>query len=502
MASVSSRSLETTTESYKQQQQEESKPRKTGVGRWIIPTLMISLAITGTANAIAGKIRSQPLGEYSGFITSMISQVTYCIVYWIGVIVMYTMGKIPLEQLKWTWTFPPRDELRIRHETIIKSNMSWYHRWWSIINIWWESLPGCRYTFFAAISDCLGEIFMFLTQPYLSIVVFNLLQQGMVPFTLMWSLIFLRDRYTFVEVFGVAIVIAMALVSVATSSTTDGDSSVIMAIICLISTIFQALGFVLKECMFRAYTRYATEIGREEVNLNVFVVSSSSNTFGCVWTFPLNLIVELIRTQGSNIPIMEHFADGFETLANADGAWQALVVYLCFNLLYNVNIYLLISYGSSLLTFVCNKITVPLAAIFSLISWPIIGRSTVTWLEWLTLVIILIGIALFRYGNIMRTKLDDSNMHEENPLLKYVICLFPMFRNRKEVDDGGDDDLSIRSSNSNEHVRVVFNWDSLTHPWRLFWPKRYVNIDQSRDTVDGMVPSKFPSTSASSVESV
>ncbi|KAF4735632.1 hypothetical protein FOZ62_004962 [Perkinsus olseni] len=466
--------------------------RRAGV-RWVVPGLMLSLAITGTANAIAGKIRSQPLGEYSGFITSMISQVTYCVVYWIALIIMYLMGKVPLEQLRWTWTAPGRDEYTTRREDLIKPGMRWYRRWWVNVEVWWETLPGCRYTFFAAISDCLGEILMFLTQPYLSIVVFNLLQQGMVPFTLVWSLMFLRDRYTFVEVFGVSIVILMALVSVATSSTSDGSSSVIMAILCLVSTIFQALGFVLKECMFRAYTQYATRRGRQEVNLNVFVVSSSSNTFGCIWTFPLNVIVELIRTQGSNIPIMEHFADGFETLADADGAWQALVVYLCFNLIYNVNIYMLISYGSSLLTFVCNKITVPLAAIFSLISWPIIGRSTVTWLEWVTLVIILIGIALFRYGNIMRLKLDVDNAHHENPVLNYVICLFPMFRHRKSLDDG---DSGLQSDKPYTHV--VVNWDSITHPWRLFWPKRYVTVDDGSSNEDSK-PSNYLSTSTESV---
>mmetsp|Transcript_27662 Transcript_27662/g.23714 ORF Transcript_27662/g.23714 Transcript_27662/m.23714 type:complete len:102 (-) Transcript_27662:89-394(-) len=101
----------------------------------------------------------------------------------------------------------------------------------------------------------------------------------------------------------------------------------------------------------------------------------------------------------------------------------------------------------------------------------------------------------------MRTKLDDSNLHEENPLLKYVICLFPMFRHRKELHVD-DEDENVTNTNRKPDVRVVFNWDSFIHPWRLFWPKRYVNIDQSRDTVDGMVPSKFPSTSASSVESV
>ncbi|KAF4652362.1 hypothetical protein FOZ61_009744 [Perkinsus olseni] len=466
--------------------------RRAGV-RWVVPGLMLSLAITGTANAIAGKIRSQPLGEYSGFITSMISQVTYCVVYWIALIIMYLMGKVPLEQLRWTWTVPGRDEYTTRREDLIKPGMRWYRRWWVNVEVWWETLPGCRYTFFAAISDCLGEILMFLTQPYLSIVVFNLLQQGMVPFTLVWSLMFLRDRYTFVEVFGVSIVILMALVSVATSSTSDGSSSVIMAILCLVSTIFQALGFVLKECMFRAYTQYATRRGRQEVNLNVFVVSSSSNTFGCIWTFPLNVIVELIRTQGSNIPIMEHFADGFETLADADGAWQALVIYLCFNLIYNVNIYMLISYGSSLLTFVCNKITVPLAAIFSLISWPIIGQSTVTWLEWVTLVIILIGIALFRYGNIMRSKLDVDNAHHENPVLNYVICLFPMFRHRKSFDDG---DSGLQSDKP--HTHVVVNWDSITHPWRLFWPKRYVTVDDGSSNEDSK-PSNYLSTSTESV---
>ncbi|KAF4738781.1 hypothetical protein FOZ62_019022, partial [Perkinsus olseni] len=134
---------------------------------WITPLLMVILVIFGTANVITGKIRSEPLGDFSGFVTSILSQLVYFATYWSVFAVKYATKRIPEEQARWVWT-----------RTSEEGN-------------WWSRLPGCKYTFLSSICDVLGDNLMFLTQAYLSIIVFNLLQQGMVPFTLLWSMLLL-----------------------------------------------------------------------------------------------------------------------------------------------------------------------------------------------------------------------------------------------------------------------------------------------------------------------
>ncbi|KAF4670129.1 hypothetical protein FOL47_002191 [Perkinsus chesapeaki] len=362
---------------------------------WIVPTLIILLVISGTTNAITGKIRAETLGEYSGLVTNIVGQMAYFISYWGVFGAEWFAGRISHEEVDWVWKFPP--------SASINPELSGLRRLWA-------RLPGCKYTFLASITEVLGDNLMYLTQAYISIVVFSLLQQGMVPFTLIWSLIFLGVRYTLQELFGVGIVVAMAVGSVIMAGNDGASTSVGMSIVCLLSTMFQALAFVIKEKMFRRYTEHAIANGYKNTTLDAFAVSSSNHTFGIIWVVPIAIIVELART-GQDPG--ERLHDGFNALAHNPYAPQAFAVYMVINVFFNITIYLLVSHGSSLLTFISYKLTVPLAAIFSLISWPIIGASTVTWFEWTALVLILCGIVIFRHGNGKREELEVKNREIE-----------------------------------------------------------------------------------------
>ncbi|KAF4678425.1 hypothetical protein FOZ60_016754 [Perkinsus olseni] len=245
----------------------------------LIPTLIVILVVTGTLNTIAGKIRSQPLGDASGYVTSIISQFVYFTTYWCILILLWVVSMLThkdimtKEEFLWVWT--PRKD--------VDKSKKGFRRWWA-------RLPGFKYTFFSSIADVLGDNLMFLTQPFLSIILFNLLQQGMVPFTLMWSCILLGARYISEELLGVALVVAMTIASAVLSSASGGSSSIGMSILCLLSTLFQALGQVIREAMFHDYSEYAEEHGYKNKNLNVFAVSSSNHTFGIIWVFPISIL--------------------------------------------------------------------------------------------------------------------------------------------------------------------------------------------------------------------
>ncbi|KAF4676987.1 hypothetical protein FOL47_003984 [Perkinsus chesapeaki] len=407
---------------------------KDRIGKWLVPGLILLLVITGTFNTIAGKIRSEPLGEYSGFVTSIIGQFVYFTVYWSILGGKALLGYVTKEEFLWVWT--PRKDSEIDPSK-------------RGIRRWWARLPGIKYTFFSSISDVMGDNLMFMTQPYLSIIVFNLLQQGMVPFTLVWSCLILAARYTLQELFGVALVVAMTIASAITSSTSEGSSSIGMSILCLMSTMFQALGFVIKEYMFRDYTDFAEKHGYKQKNLDVFAVSSSNHTFGILWVFPVSILVEMVRTDENVFDVM---AAGFETLLTAHGAMSSFAVYMVINVCFNITIYLLVSYGSSLLTFVSLKITVPLSAFMSLISWPLVGADTVTWFEWVSLVVIMSGVVIFRHGNGKREKLEAENERIEGSgdtsVAKSIICFWPLFRKRRSPSSAGAAEVAVKSSDA------------------------------------------------------
>lgn len=405
---------------------------KDRLGKWLVPFLIVMLVITGTFNTVAGKIRSEPLGEYSGFVTSIIGQFVYFTVYWSILGGKALLGFVTKEEFLWVWT-PRKDE------DIDPSKRG--------LRRWWARLPGIKYTFFSSLSDVMGDNFMFMTQPYLSIIVFNLLQQGMVPFTLIWSCLILAARYTLQELFGVSLVVAMTIASAVTSSTSEGSSSIGMSIICLMSTMFQALGFVIKEYMFRDYTAFAEKHNYKQKNLDVFAVSSSNHTFGIIWVFPISIMVEMVRTDENVLDVM---AAGFDTLLHAHGAMSSFVVYMVINVCFNITIYLLVSYGSSLLTFVSLKITVPLSAFMSLISWPLVGADTVTWFEWLSLVVIMSGVVIFRHGNGKREMLEEENKlideSGDTNTPKTIICFWPLFRRRGKSPQAADVEIPVKSS--------------------------------------------------------
>ncbi|KAF4676986.1 hypothetical protein FOL47_003983 [Perkinsus chesapeaki] len=426
------------------QEQQQEKPKHSSWRdrftwqKMMIPTLILTLVVTGTLNTIAGKIRSAPLGDASGYVTSIISQFVYFTTYWCILLLLWLISDLThkdlmtMEEFLWVWT-PRRD--------VDESKKGFWR--------WWDRLPGFKYTFFSSIADVLGDNLMFLTQPFLSIILFNLLQQGMVPFTLMWSCLLLAARYTFEELFGVGLVVAMTIASAVLSSASGGSSGVGMSILCLLSTLFQALGQVIREVMFRDYTQYAEKHGYKNKNLNVFAVSSSNHTFGIIWVFPISILVELSRTTDDVLGVM---GEGFQTLLHAHGAMPAFVVFMVINVCFNITIYLMVCYGSSLLTFVSLKLTVPLSAFMSLISWPLIGADTITWFEWVCLVVILAGVIIFRHGNGVREKLETENEHldetHNKTVSKAIICCWPIFRHRKPASPNDDPNRGVALNTS------------------------------------------------------
>ncbi|EER11908.1 hypothetical protein Pmar_PMAR011060 [Perkinsus marinus ATCC 50983] len=236
----------------------------------------------------------------------------------------------------------------------------------------------------------------------------------------------------------------MTIISAVFSSASGGSSGAAMSVLCLMSTFFQALAQVIREAMFRDYSQYAEKHGYKNKKLNVFAVGSSNNTFGIIWVFPVSILIELSRTSDNVLDVM---GEGFQTLLHAQGAMPAFVVFMVINVCFNITVFLLVCYGSSLLTFVCFKLSVPISAFMSLISWPLIGADTITWFEWVCLVVILAGVIIFRHGNGIRDKLEAENERldetHNKTIPKAIICFWPIFRHRKPAREDDDPNKGV-----------------------------------------------------------
>mmetsp|Transcript_11174 Transcript_11174/g.10192 ORF Transcript_11174/g.10192 Transcript_11174/m.10192 type:complete len:127 (+) Transcript_11174:97-477(+) len=83
----------------------------------------------------------------------------------------------------------------------------------------------------------------------------------------------------------------------------------------------------------------------------------------------------------------------------------------------------------------------------SLISWPLIGADTITWFEWVCLVVILAGVIIFRHGNGIRDKLEAENERldetHNKTIPKAIICFWPIFRHRKPAREDDDPNKGV-----------------------------------------------------------
>ena len=108
----------------------------------------------------------------------------------------------------------------------------------------------------AAVSDSASEVTGYAAQPHVSSLVYSLMCQATTPFTVVVSMIFLRTRYWFVEIVGVAIMIGGAAMCLLLKKHKDDEgNNTFWAIFTAMTTVFSAISFVLKEKTFKEYSK-------------------------------------------------------------------------------------------------------------------------------------------------------------------------------------------------------------------------------------------------------
>ncbi|KAF4743587.1 hypothetical protein FOZ63_003027, partial [Perkinsus olseni] len=171
----------------------------------VISLLMLAVIITGSTDVVAGKIRAQPLGPYSGFVTAIANAVVYFVIYTSACLYRYMMGYITKQQ---TTSFAtaalfPTDDSRpepshrpgLSKRVVDRLSSSRIKFIWSRDGEW-------RLLAIAGLCDVMGQILQFIGQPYVSVMVYQLMLQAQVPFTALWSATLLHVKYVAVELVG------------------------------------------------------------------------------------------------------------------------------------------------------------------------------------------------------------------------------------------------------------------------------------------------------------
>eukprot|EP00929_Paragymnodinium_shiwhaense_P042406 TRINITY_DN21956_c0_g1_i1.p1 TRINITY_DN21956_c0_g1~~TRINITY_DN21956_c0_g1_i1.p1 ORF type:complete len:445 (+),score=46.75 TRINITY_DN21956_c0_g1_i1:118-1452(+) len=355
-----------------------------------VPFVMALVVGLGTLNNFTGRIKAETLGKYSGAVSGVVDTVVYVFFY---LILAAFQGPVARKQLP----------------MILRRG-----RTWESTGIW-------KWLVIAGLSDQIGSVFGFLAQPYLTALMYSLMNQAIVPFTVVLSMVMLRSRYIALEVSAVCVVAAAAIACVISSNAAGGQNDMAMAVLTATTTCFPAGGYVLKELAFRDWAnlyREDIELGLEEP-ANAVLVGLVCGVTGLFMSLP---VVLMIQSSQSSDPVGT-LCEGFAVLWHAENALCAYAVYIVVNLAFNFALLLLVGYGSALLAFLSLKLAVPFVALLSPLPWPIIGPSPVTPEQWLVLVVMIGGVVAFRCGNQMNQALcDDSLRCDDQDICCWPIC--------------------------------------------------------------------------------
>ena len=335
-----------------------------------LPAILICVVATAVSNTILRRIAMVPMERYPFFIT-ICQTFNYVIVY----------GGL----------------LALRVETAGDSNSGSRPVTKEMLRI--RKLPFLWIGLCDSLGDLLGNAAIGKLPGYQP----PLLAKLNIIYTALFSSALLGERYNQRQILSMVVVICGSVVTliplvwdaVALSSNENTDtngggsddnesnalSQLFYIVVYIISVAPTALGFVLKEQIFREYESL--------FDLDIFVV----NTYTAIGGLLCQTVFLVPLAALSGVPysdISRYMADGYRCFTHdfrGDSVWNveddchgsplAPILYLAMNILYNIVFLLSIKYGGTLLTFVTNTVTFPLSTLLFTcgISWPLLGSS-------------------------------------------------------------------------------------------------------------------------------
>jgi len=326
-----------------------------------LPVILISVVATAVSNTILRRIAMVPMERYPLFVT--ICQTFNYVICYGGLL-----------------------SLRIEHDGV--SNNEGRPVTKEMLRI--RKLPFLWIGLCDSLGDLLGNAAIGKLPGYQP----PLLAKLNIVFTALFSSTLLGERYNMRQILSMVVVICGSIVTLipivwdALFQTSEDDidekksdsiSQLFYIAVYISSVAPTALGFVLKEQIFREY--------EPSFDLDIFVV----NTYTAIGGLLCQTVFFVPLAALSGVPyshISGYMADAYRCFTHdvrADslleeecrGSPLAPMLYLGINILYNIVFLMSIKYGGTLLTFITNTVTFPLSTLLFTcgIRWPLLGSS-------------------------------------------------------------------------------------------------------------------------------
>ncbi|EGG18312.1 putative transmembrane protein [Cavenderia fasciculata] len=244
----------------------------------------------------------------------------------------------------------------------------------------------------------------------------QLLNQAIIPFTMLASLIFLKERYSLIQVGGAAVILSGVVVSLIPSLTgpPDPTNSVFWNFFYLISIIPFAGSNVYKDIGFQAvadmdvwYLQFWDAFFQSIIGTFLFPINAILPGDAKI---PFNQVLPAMKNgalclAGHDIIVDNCGTDLQTTCDNCHHAYIIILCYMTINVIYNIFILLVIKHAGATVYSIANTLRLPLTNI--VFSLHFIMGAAVTPFSGLSvagLIIILLGLVGYRIGSMIKAK--------------------------------------------------------------------------------------------------
>lgn len=240
-----------------------------------------------------------------------------------------------------------------------------------------------------------------------------ILVQTFLIWQLIFSMIFLKTRFSFFQIIGCSLVLVgviLALTSTSSGLTFSPDQTgLFWPLLMILSASFQAGASIIKEFVFRDASKRL-----QGGSVDIFVVNSFGSGFQSLFVFLLLPFLSQVR----GIPFSQlpgYIRDGvgclFNIGSNNTDCSNATVLtfgYIAVNLAFNISLLALLKNSSAVVTSLCTTLAVPLSIYVFTLPLPIVGAPASLPPQFLLGTAVLIcGLAFYNFADRLNKKPKD-----------------------------------------------------------------------------------------------
>lgn len=361
--------------------------------------IFLYVIVAGAVNRIIYKIQLVPMGPYALFISWFLN-IAYCITYFLILFIRRIAGPV-------------------KHDMLVYAVHPLKGGWKFVL---------------MGFMDATGFIVGIYAAERISGYLLTLLPQGIIPMTMVITVVIVGTRYHIFQVAAAAVVIIGIIVSLVPDLQSGTSGSLIWATIYFCSSAPNALSFALRELVFTQYK-----------GLDIFIVNSFDSLWQLVFSvlyFPLVLIPHFGKIPFQELPYF--VADAAQCIVGISpqlppgtpvtnqhscfGEPYLLIVYIGVNLSWNISLLYLLKKGGAVLTFIAGAVSLPIAHLAFAIDWPILGAEKLHYVDIGALVMVLAGLIFYRLSSMFQAyrirKINEKRKEVGLPPLGHPIAGF------------------------------------------------------------------------------